>query len=49
VKVVLFIIIVVLAAMWLMVSSAEKRIGREVECALREAMLSRRAREAGGV
>lgn len=52
VKVVFFIIIVVLAAMCClqqMVSSAEKRIGREVECALREAMLSRRAREAGGV
>jgi hypothetical protein len=49
VKIVLFIIAVVLAAMWLMVSSAEKRIGREVECALREAMLSRRVREDGGV
>ena len=52
VQVVLFIIIAVLAAMCClqqMVSSAEKRIGREVECALREAMLSRRARKAGGV
>lgn len=43
VKVVLFFIIVALAAMWLMVDSAEKRIGREVVCALRVAMCTRGA------
>ena len=52
VKIVLFIVIVVLAAMSCLqqtVSSAEKRIGRGLECALREAMMSPRwAQPAGG-
>ena len=34
IKIVLFVIVVVLMAMWLMVSGSEKRIAREVECAL---------------
>ncbi len=42
VKVVLFFVIVVLAAMWVMVSSAEKRMGRELELALLEAQAAPR-------
>lgn len=37
IKVVLFFIVVVLAATWLMIAGAEKRVGREVRRALREA------------
>ena len=39
VQMVIFIIIVILTAMWLMVSSAEKRIMRNIEATLVKAML----------
>jgi hypothetical protein len=46
IKVVLFVVIVVLLAMWVMVKSSEKALARELECALREALLeAKQARE----
>lgn len=38
VKIVIFIIVIVLVAMTMMASNTEKRLGRELKCALREAL-----------
>jgi hypothetical protein len=48
IKLVLFVVVAVLLAMWLMVNGSEKRIAREVECALAmAAMRQELARQAG--